>query len=71
MGDQPTRTAIAVQAFTEVPHQVRAHAIGDRVALTFGDDLSGVRLMGDRDELWHLIAQAGRALHGATDEEDR
>jgi hypothetical protein len=54
--------------FTEAPQQVRAHAVGDLVSLTFGDDLSGVRFMGRRDDLWHLIGQAGRALHDVTDD---
>jgi hypothetical protein len=60
---------LAVQAFLEAPQQVRAHSIGDRVALTFGDDVHGVRFMGNRDELWNLIGKAGRALNEASGEE--
>jgi hypothetical protein len=39
--------------------------------LTFGDDRGGLRLMGDRDELWNLIGKAGRALNEASGEEGR
>jgi predicted RNA-binding protein YlqC (UPF0109 family) len=59
----------AVQALLEAPEQVRAHAIGDRVSLLFGDDVHGVRFMGDRDDLWRLIGQAGRQLAALTDDD--
>jgi hypothetical protein len=52
----------AVQAVLEVPEQVRAHALGERVSLLFGDDVHGIRFMGNRDDLWGLIGQAGRQL---------
>jgi hypothetical protein len=59
-----------VQALLEVPEQLRAHAIGDRVSLLFGDDVHGVRFMGGRDDLWRLIGQAGRQLATLTDDQD-
>jgi len=64
----PVSPTVAVQVFAEMPREVRAYALGDRVALTFGDDASGVRFMGDRDDLWRLMAQAGRALSEAVEE---
>jgi hypothetical protein len=61
--------SVAVQTLTEIPQEVRAHAVGDRVSLLIGDDRSGVRFLGDRDELWTLIGRAGRALSEATGED--
>jgi hypothetical protein len=61
----------SAQMFAEAPQTVTAHVVGDRAVLTFGDDVRGVRFMGDRDELWNLIGKAGRALNEATGEEDR
>ena len=60
--------SVAVQTLTEIPQEVRAHAVGDRVSLLIGDDLHGVRFMGDRDDLWRLIGQAGRQLATLTDD---
>jgi hypothetical protein len=62
MPGQNLPPTFAVQALLEAPEQVRAHAIGDRVSLLFGDDVHGVRFMGNRDDLWRLIGQAGRQL---------
>jgi hypothetical protein len=61
--------SVAVQTLTEIPQEVRAHAVGDRVSLLIGDDRSGVRFLGDRDELWTLIGRAGRALSEATNDD--
>jgi hypothetical protein len=61
--------SVAVQTLTEIPQTVNCHAIGDRVSLLIGDDRSGVRFLGDRDELWTLIGRAGRALSEATGED--
>jgi hypothetical protein len=63
--------ALRVQALLAAPEQVRAHAIRDRVSLLFGDDVHGVRFMGNRDDLWRLIGQAGRQLATLTDEADQ
>jgi hypothetical protein len=63
--------ALRVQAFLAAPELVRAHAIRDRVSLLFGDDVHGVRFMGNRDDLWRLIGQAGRQLATLTDEADQ
>jgi hypothetical protein len=46
---------------------VRAHALGERVSLLFGDDVHGIRFMGNRNDLWRLIGQAGRQLATLTE----
>jgi hypothetical protein len=69
MPDQKLPPTFAVQALLEAPEQVKAHALGDRVSLLFGDDVHGVRFMGNRDDLWRLIGQAGRQLATLTDED--
>lgn len=48
---------------------VTCHVVGDRAVLTFGDDRAGLRLMGNRDELWGMIGKPGRALNEASDED--
>jgi hypothetical protein len=60
--DQTLRPTFAVQALLEAPQQVRAHAIGDRISLLFGDNVHGIRFIGNRDDLWRLTGRAGRHL---------
>lgn len=50
--------AIAIQLHTEAPSQVHAHAIGERVALSIGTDVTGVIFMGDISDVRQVIAQA-------------
>lgn len=68
MANQKLPSSVAVQVTLEIPQQVTATSSFGRVALTFGNDLAGVRLMGSRSEVWQLVRQAGRALSEATDE---
>jgi len=71
MADTTLPVAIAATVHTEVPGRVRAHTVGHTVALTFGDDLAGVSLMGRRDDLWRMIGQAGRVLSDLPEDDDR
>jgi hypothetical protein len=50
--------AIAIQVHTEAPSHVHAHAIGERVALSIGTDVTGVIFMGDISDVRQVIAQA-------------
>jgi hypothetical protein len=50
--------AIAIQLFAEAQRQVSAHAIGDRVVVTIGTDVSGVRLMGEIADVRQVVVQA-------------
>jgi hypothetical protein len=50
--------AIAIQLFAEAQSQVSAHAVGDRVVVTIGTDVSGVRLMGDIADVRQVVVQA-------------
>jgi hypothetical protein len=55
-------TAVGGQAFLEAPATVRLASVGDRVIVTFGDDLHGLRLMGDTTTVHLLIVEADRQL---------
>lgn len=50
--------AIAIQLFAEAHSQVTAHAVGDRVVVTIGTDISGVRLMGNIADVRQVVTQA-------------
>ena len=59
--------ALGVQLHTEAATRVEVHDIGNHsVSVVFGDDRSGVRLIGDTDEVAQLIGQAHRLLGVAT-----
>jgi hypothetical protein len=56
---------VTVSVHAEVPDQVTVADLreyGDDVAVQFGDDLRGVRLLGRLDEVRSLIARALEAL---------
>jgi hypothetical protein len=55
--------ALSVQLHAEAVTSVEVHDIGNHcVSVVFGDDRSGVRLIGDTDDVAQLIAQAQRLL---------
>ena len=58
--------ALSVQLHTEATTRVEVHDIGNHsVSVVFGDDRSGVRLIGDTDDVAQLVAQAHRLLRVA------
>lgn len=64
-------TATVVVVHTEMVHGVTAQRLGDRVALNFGDDRSGVRLVGDLSHLRALVIEAAAALGHLRGEQGR
>jgi hypothetical protein len=62
MSDQTLPPSFGVQMFAEAPQQVRAQVVGDQAVVTFGDDLNGVRLMGDAGQVHLLVVEADRQL---------
>ena len=58
--------ALSVQLHAEAVTRVEVHDIGNHsVAVVFGDDRSGVRLIGDVDDVAQLVAEAHRLLRVA------
>ena len=70
MANHKLPSTVAVQVTLEVPQEVSATESFGRTALTFGNDVAGVRFMGSRDEVWGVLAQASIALDRATNGED-
>ena len=68
MADTRLPATFGAQMLLEAPERVAATLVADRAVLTFGDDLRGVRFIGDREVLRRLLARAGRALMEARDE---
>ena len=62
MADTRLPATFGAQMLLEAPERVVAVEVADRVVLTFGDDLHGVRFMGDREVIRRLLARAGRAI---------
>jgi hypothetical protein len=57
---------LSVQLHAEAVTRVDVHDIGNHsVSVMFGDDRSGVRLIGDTDDVAQLVAQAHRLLRVA------
>lgn len=54
--------AIAVELHTEVRTRVRAHRVGDTVAVTIGDDVTGVRLMGEAADVRRVVTNVMEQL---------
>jgi hypothetical protein len=58
--------ALSVQLHAEAVTRVEVHDIGNHsVSVVFGDDRSGVRLIGDFDDVAQLVAQAHALLRVA------
>ena len=58
--------ALSVQLHAEAVTRVEVHDIDNHsVAVVFGDDRSGVRLIGDVDDVAQLVAEAHRLLRVA------
>jgi hypothetical protein len=56
-------TAITVQLHAETVGHVEVSTIGDEaVSVTFGDDRSGVRLLGPLIDVQELVVEADRQL---------
>ena len=61
-------TAITVQLHAETVGRVEVSTVGgDAVSVTFGDDLSGVRLLGPLIDVHQLVVEADRQLSGVRD----
>jgi hypothetical protein len=57
---------LSVQLHAEAVTRVEVHDIGNHsVSVVFGDDRSGVRLIGDVDDVAALVGQAHRLLQVA------
>jgi hypothetical protein len=54
--------AIAIELHTEASSQVKANLVGDTVSVTFGDDISGVRLMGELRVVHRALVDAMERL---------
>jgi hypothetical protein len=58
--------ALSVQLHAKAVTRVEVHDLGNHsVSVVFGDDRSGVRLIGDADDVAALIADAHRMLRVA------
>lgn len=56
-------TAITVQLHAEIVSHVEVSTIGgDAVSVTFGDDRSGVQLLGSLTNVHQLVVEADRQL---------
>jgi hypothetical protein len=61
-------TAITVQLHAEIVGHVEVSTIGgDAVSVTFGDDRSGVRLLGPLIDVHQLVVEADRQLNRVRD----
>jgi hypothetical protein len=59
--DRPSM-AIAVELHTETSPQVKASLVGDTVSDTIGDDISGVRLIGELRVVHRAVVDVERLL---------
>ena len=61
-------TAITVQLHAETVGRVEVSTVGgDAVSVTFGDDRSGVRLLGPLGDVHQLVVEADRQLSQVRD----
>jgi hypothetical protein len=54
--------AIAVELHTETGTQVKANLVGDTVSVTIGDDVHGVRLIGELRVVHRAVVDAMERL---------
>jgi hypothetical protein len=55
--------ALSVQLHAEAVTRVEVHDLGNHsVSVVFGDDRSGIRIIGDTDDVTALVADAYRLL---------
>jgi hypothetical protein len=54
--------AIAIELHTEAIPSVKAHLVGQTVSLAIGDDLSGVRIIGELRVVHRVVVDAMERL---------